>query len=113
MFSRYFQTSKGEISVQQLTQEIEDSLTTEVFNAEVAKLTTLEGSTRLSESTKNRLSYLARIPFKAIVTTNFSNLLDGYPSSGTATALNPQHIYETILRPAPGEVRARAVPSLR
>ena len=104
--------------MKQLAQEIEDGLTPEVFNAEVAKLTRLEGSTMLSESTKKRLSYLARIPFRAIVTTNYNNLLDGYPSvespGGTATAisqgaLNPQHNFERILRPVPGK---RAIPSL-
>lgn len=118
MLSRYLKDYKGEISVKQLAQEIEDGLTPEVFNAEVAKLTRLEGSTKLSESTKKRLSYLARIPFRAIVTTNYNNLLDGYPSvessGGTATAisqgaLNPQHNFERILRPVPGE---RAIPSL-
>ncbi len=115
MFSRTLLKEKEDESrtMKQISQELEDGLTTEVFNEEVAKRTALEGSTRLQETTKKRLSYLARIPFKAIVTTNFNNLLDGFPSGGTATSLNPQHIYETILRPVPGEARARAVPSLR
>ncbi len=101
--------------MKQLAQEIEDYLTPEVFNAEVAKLTRLEGSTKLSESTKKRLSYLARIPFRAIITTNYNNLLDGSPetANGTATtnshgAVNPQHNFERILRPVPGEIRGQS-----
>ena len=109
--------------MKQLAQEIEDYLTPEVFNAEVAKLTRLEGSTKLSESTKKRLSYLARIPFRAIITTNYNNLLDGSPlvetANGTASAnsqgsVNPQHNFERILRPVPGEIRGQSnYPMLR
>jgi hypothetical protein len=121
--SRYLQEiKKGEITVKQLAQEIEDGLGTEVFNKQVAELTKLQGSALLHESTKKRLSYLARIPFRAIVTTNYNNLLDGdqcTPDSqeaaaesagGAATAiskgaLNPQHNFEKILRPGPGASR--------
>jgi hypothetical protein len=104
--------------VKQLAQEIEDGLGTEEFNKEVANMTKLTGSTLLQETTKKRLSYLARIPFRAIVTTNYNNLLDGEviavtpqggsESAGGATtaiskgALNPQHNFERILRPGPG-----------
>ncbi len=100
---------------------MEDGLGSVRFNAEVVKLTKLEGDTKLEDSTKKRLSYLARIPFRAIVTTNFNNLLDGDQSlpdvsqdasgGGAATAiskgiLNPQHNFERILRPAPGDVES-------
>ena len=107
--------------MKQLAQEIEDGLGTEEFNKEVANMTKLTGSTLLQETTKKRLSYLARIPFRAIVTTNYNNLLDGEvvadtqeggtESAGGATtaiskgALNPQHNFERILRPGPGMFR--------
>jgi hypothetical protein len=116
--ARYLLSAKKEISTKHLAQEVEDGLGSARFNEEVVKLTKLDGATRLEESTKKRLSYLARIPFRAIVTTNFNNLLDGsHPSpdlshdcsiGGAATAiskgiLNPQHNFEKILRPTPGD----------
>ncbi len=120
--SRYLTEFQKEITVKQLAQEIEDGLGTEEFNKQVAELTKLNGSTPLHKSTQQRLSYLARIPFRAIVTTNYNNLLDGdqcvtdtretaaESSGGAATAiskgaLNPQHNFEKILRPGPGSSR--------
>jgi flavodoxin len=127
--AKYLQDFRGEITTKQLAQEIEDGLGTAVFNDEVAKLTKLSGDTVLHDATRKRLSYLARIPFRAIVTTNYNNLcvknitpqslfenavinqcrLDGdMESAGEATtaiskgALNPQHNFERILRPGPG-----------
>lgn len=124
----YLREERGGINDKQLTQEIEDFLGAECFNHEVAKLTKLRPDAKLKPETKQRLSYLARIPFRAIVTTNYNNLLDSdipsLPSKestasgdqasaggGAATAiskgsLNPQHNFEKILRPGPGISRA-------
>jgi hypothetical protein len=59
---------------------------------------------------QRRLFYLSRIPFRAIITTNYNNLLDGdcvsldKSSSNSTFALragnlNPDHNFEEILRP--------------
>lgn len=72
--AQYLQDFRREITTKQLAQEIEDGLGTAAFNDEVAKLTKLSGDRVLQEATKKRLSYLARIPFRAIVTTNYNNL---------------------------------------
>ena len=118
---RYLQSAKTEITTKHLAQELEDSWGAERFNEAIIKMTKLEGHVVLEESMRKRLSYLARIPFRAIITTNFNNLLDGDQSlpspqaaagagsaGGAATAiskgvLNPQHNFEKILRPAPGD----------
>ncbi len=60
------------------------------------------------------MSYLARIPFRAIITTNYNNLLDGYvdpevardvqggggaPPAISNGVLNPQHNFEVQFTP--------------
>jgi hypothetical protein len=90
------------------------------FAQKVADLTKIDPDKKLEHEMQLRLQYLSRIPFRAIITTNYNNLLDGDANFSDAEAgaggagtqprsnvtyplrdgnLNPHHNFEEILRP--------------
>ena len=90
------------------------------FAQKVADLTKIRPDEPLKHEMQLRLQYLSRIPFRAIITTNYNNLLDGdaeffdaekgaggsgaQPRSNVTYPLrdgnlNPLHNFEEILRP--------------
>ncbi len=71
---KYLRDFQCELTLKQLLEELEEGLGTAAFHDKVASLTKLQGDTILHESTRKRLSFLARIPFRAIVTTDYKNL---------------------------------------
>lgn len=82
----------------------------EAFADKVASLTRIDPEKPLPPNMQRRLLYLSRIPFRAIITTNYNNLLDGDCESSDksrsnstfalrAGNLNPDHNFEEILRP--------------
>ncbi len=90
-----------ELAKEQLYQEIEDILGTDEVGRIVANKTKLLGDAKLHPSIQMRMSCLARIPFKAIITTCFVNWFDGNQCvSGTAETMSSY--FESILRPDPG-----------
>jgi hypothetical protein len=126
-FDKAKQKRPGVLSYKQIAQEIEDWFVAvsstlsfmcfcdilqrygpEAFANKVASLTRVEPDKELNAIMQRRLMYLSRIPFRAIITTNYNNLLDGDDDkkSGSNSAfalragsLNPDHNFEEILRP--------------
>jgi hypothetical protein len=117
-FDKLGQKSKvaNHLTYKQIAQEVEDWYGPAAFAEKVAAATRIDPNKELNSEMKLRLSYLSRIPFRAIITTNYNNLLDGdseiptFDSKGARLRsnstypmregnLNPDHNFEEILRP--------------
>jgi hypothetical protein len=89
-----------------VAQEMQDILGERVFDEFICGKCKLDESTQLSPDMVHRIRCLSRIPFKAIITTNYNSLFSGLERNVEPAlhngSINPCRHWESILRQASG-----------